>query len=93
MIALSGAPAGAAPSGTLFNCWKITGITVTGVSMMIVPVTVGVRMRRNKASRAEKASWNNARARTSEARRAGPPASSAAMLTAIETPAEPVAMR
>ena len=35
--ALSAAAGAGAPSGTFFNCSKITGMTVTGVSMMTVP--------------------------------------------------------
>ena len=93
VAALRGPPAGAVPSGTLFSSAKITGITVTGVSMMIVPVTVGVRIRRNSASRAAKANCRSAMASTSVARRAGPPASSAAMLTAMAAPDAPVAIR
>ena len=93
VAALRGPPAGAVPAGTLFSCSKITGMIVTGVSMMIVPVTVGVRMRRNSASRAEKANCRSAMASTSAASSAGPPASSAAMLTAMAAPDAPVAIR
>ena len=71
----------------------MTGITVTGVSIMTVPVTVGVRMRRNSDSRAEKANWNNARPITRVASNAGPPAASAAVLTAIAGAAAPMASR
>ena len=89
--AQSGAASGDVPSGTLCNCSKMTGVTVTGVSIMTVPVTVGVRIRLNSESRTEKASWKSARPTTRMASRAGPPAASAAMLTAIAAPDAPVA--
>ena len=93
VAAQSGAANGLVPSGTLSSCWKITGITVTGVSIRMVPVTVGVRMRRNKASRAEKANCRSAMASTMAASSGGPPASRAAMLTPMVAPEAPVAMR
>ena len=93
VAAQSGAPNGLAPAGTLLSCWKITGITVTGVSIRMVPVTVGVRMRRNRASRAEKANCRSAMASTKAASSGGPPASRAAMLTPMAAPEAPVAMR
>ena len=66
-------------------------MTVTGVSIMTVPVTVGVSTRRNSESRAEKANWKSARAITSVTSRPGPPAASAATLTAIAAPGVPMA--
>ena len=87
---LRGAAIPGTPSGTFFNWSKTTGMTVTGVSMMTVPVTVGVRIRRNSASRAENANWNRARIRTRMASNAGPPSASAAMLTAMAAPEVPV---
>ena len=84
--AQSGPAAGQVPLGTLFNCSKSTGVTVTGTSMTIVPVTVGVSTLRNGASRAERANCRRAMASTRAARSAGPPASSAAMLTAMAAP-------
>ena len=94
--ALSGAASGDVPSGTFSNCSRmtgmtVTGMTVTGVSIMTVPVTVGVRIRLNSESRTEKTNWKIARPTTRIASRAGPPAASAAMLTAIATPEVPVA--
>ena len=68
-----GAASGDVPSGTLCNCSKMTGVTVTGVSIMTVPVTVGVRIRLNSESRTEKANWKSARTTTRMASRAGPP--------------------
>ena len=89
--ALSGAASGDVPSGTFSSCSRMTGMTVTGVSIMTVPVTVGVRIRLNSESRIEKANWKSARHMTRTASRAGPPAASAPMLTAIATPEVPVA--
>ena len=85
-----GAASGGVPSGTFINCSKMCGITVTGVSMMTVPVTVGVRMRRNRERRAENANWHSARMKTRVASNDGPPALSAAMLTAMAAPAVPI---
>ena len=70
--ALRGPATAGVSGGTFSSCSKMTGITVTGVSMMTVPVTVGVRIRRKSASRAENASWKRARATTRVASRAGP---------------------
>ena len=89
--ALSGAASGGVPSGTFSSCSRRTGMTVTGVSIMTVPVTVGVRIRLNSESRTEKANWKIARLTTRMASMAGPPAASAAMLTAIATPGVPMA--
>ena len=91
--ALRGPATAGVSGGTFSSCSKMTGITVTGVSMMTVPVTVGVRIRRKSASRAENASWKRARATTRVASRAVPPASRAAMHTAMAAPDVPVARR
>ena len=78
VTALSGAANGGVPLGTFFNWSNMTGMTVTGVSMRTVPVTVGVRMRRNSERRAEKTNWTRASVTTSVASNAGPPAERAA---------------
>ena len=51
--AVSGAAADGLPSGTSLSMSKTTGITVTAISRSTVPETVGVRTRRNIASRAD----------------------------------------
>ena len=79
------------PLGTFFNWSNMTGMIVTGVSIRTVPVTVGVRMRRNSERRAEKTNWTRARTTTRVASNAGPPAERAAMLTAMATPDVPIA--
>ena len=89
--ALSGAASGGVPIGTFFNWSNMTGMIVTGVSMRTVPVTVGVRMRRNSERRAEKTNWTRARVTTRVASNAGPPAERAVMLTAMATPDVPIA--
>ena len=53
--ALIGAATGAALSGTSFSVSNTMGMTVTAISMITVPATVGVRMRRNRESRAASA--------------------------------------
>ena len=64
-------------------------MTVTGRSMITVPVTTGVRMRCNRASRSEKAACASPDTRTRAASIGGPPCTSAATQTAMkgdETP-------
>ena len=89
--AQSGAASGGVPPGTFFICSNMTGMTVTGVSISTVPVTVGVRMRRNSERRVANANWTRARMTTRVASSAGPPAARAAMLTAMEAPDVPIA--
>ena len=57
--ALAGAAAGGTPSGTSVNMPKMIGMTVTGISMITVPATVGVKIRRSHASRAESMNWHS----------------------------------
>ena len=89
--ALSGAPSGGVPLGTLFSWSNMIGMTVTGVSISTVPVTVGVRMRRNSDRRAANANWTRARMTTRVPSNAGPPVARAAMLTAMAAPDVPIA--
>ena len=49
--AVSGAPAGGAAAGTSASMSKTIGITVTAISMITVPATVGVNTRRSSDSR------------------------------------------
>ena len=47
-----GAAAGDVPSGTSFRVSNTMGATVTGISMITVPETTGVNIRRSSESRA-----------------------------------------
>ena len=53
--AVAGAAAGDALSGTSLSESKTIGITVTGISMITVPETAGVNIRRSSDSRAARA--------------------------------------
>ena len=70
----------------------MSGITVTAMSMMTVPATVGVMILRTHASRAAKPNWNSAEMSTSVASMAGPPSASAVTLTAMNAPEVPMTM-
>ena len=89
--ALTGAANSGLPSGTAFSMPKMIGITVTGISMITVPATVGVRIRRKSESRAASANWNRAEATTSVASIAGPPLAIAATQIAMKAPEVPIA--
>ena len=88
--ALRGAAAGGLPSGTSSSIPKMTGITVTAISMSTTPATVGVRTRRNSESRAASANWKSEETTTSVASIGGPPWASAAMQTAMKAPEVPM---
>ena len=89
--ALTGAADAALPSGTSFSNPKMIGITVTGISMMTVPATVGVRIRRNSDRRVASANWNSAETTTRVASIAGPPLAIAATQIAMKAPDVPMA--
>ena len=78
-----GAAAGEAPATGSFTIRKTIGITVTGRSMITVPVTTGVRMRCRRARRSEKAACTSPVATTSVASSDGPPSTRAATQTAM----------
>ena len=88
--ALTGAAAALASFGTSLSMSKMSGITVTAMSMMTVPATVGVMILRTHASRAAKPNWNSAEMSTSVASMAGPPSASAVTLTAMNAPEVPM---
>ena len=90
MSVLTGAAAGAVPSGTSVSMPNMIGMSVTGISMITVPHTVGVRMRRSSASRVASANWNSAEMTTSVARSPAPPSSSAVTLTAMKAADVPI---
>ena len=66
------------------------GMTVTAISMMTVPATVGVMTRLRSESRDASRNWNSDDATISVASSAGPPYSSAATDTAMKTPDVPM---
>ena len=66
------------------------GMTVTAISMITVPQTVGVKMRRSRASRAERANCTRAEAATSDASIPGPPSARAVTQTAMNAPEVPI---
>ena len=66
------------------------GMTVTGISMITVPATVGVKMRRNRDRRAASANWNREEITTRVASMAGPPCAIAAMQTEMKAPDVPI---
>ena len=89
--ALSGAATAGTPSGTSLSMSKTIGITVTGMSMMTVPATVGVRIRRSIDNRAENTNWKIDEMRISVASIAGPPSAIAVTQIAMNAPDVPMA--
>ena len=88
--AATGAAADAVPSGTCVNASKTSGITVTAISMITVPLTTGVKMRRNSGRRAASKNWNSAETTTRLAIVDGPPFTSAVTQTAMKAPDVPM---
>ena len=88
--ALTGAAATGAPSGMSSSMSKAMGVTVTEISMMTMPATIGVTMRRTNDSWAANRNWNSEEAMTSVASSPGPPSASAVMLTAMNAPEVPM---
>ena len=88
--AVNGAAAGSAPSGARKSRSKPIGITVTAISMMTVPATVGVMTRLSSDSRDAIRNWKSDDATMSVASSAGPLRSSAATDTAMKTPDVPM---
>ena len=69
---------------------KMMGVTVTVMSMITVPATAGVMMRRNQASRQPKRNWKSEEITTKVASIAGPPSASAVTQTAMKAPEVPI---
>ena len=88
--AQTGPLAAEAPSGEAATMSKMSGMTVTAISMSTVPATVGVRSRRNSDSFDDSRNWNSDDATTSVAMSAGPPSTSAATHTAMNAPEVPI---
>ena len=93
MEALNGAASAGLPSGTAASRSNTAGITVTGISMMTVPETVGVSTRWNSESRADSMSGTKDETTTRVASSAGPPVETAAMQTAMKAPEAPITTR
>ena len=87
---LTGAAAGGEPSGTSASMPNMIGISVTGISMITVPQTVGVRIRRRSDRRVESPNWNSAESVTSVASRPGPPSTRAVTQTAMNAADVPI---
>ena len=79
-----------APSGTSVSVSKTTGMTVAAMSMITVPETTGVKMRRSSESRAASANWMSEETMMREAISEGPPSTSAATQTAMKAPEVPM---
>ena len=90
VIAQAGAAVSGMPSGTVVSMSKVIGMMVTEIIMMTVPATAGVRKRRNRARRSERANWNNEERTTRVASIAGPPSANAVTETAMNAPEVPM---
>ena len=66
------------------------GITVTAMSMMTVPETTGVKIRRRSESRAASRNWKKEEMTMRLAMVAGPPLTRAATQTAMNAPDVPM---
>ena len=88
--AAMGAPARDVPSGTSVSVSKTMGMTVAAISMITVPDTAGVKMRRNNESRDASANWNSEEMMIRVAIMEGPPSTMAATHTAMKAPDVPM---
>ena len=66
-MTLTGAAAGGDSAGTSASMPNMIGIRVTGISMITVPQTVGVSIRRSSDNCVEIPNWNSAETVTSVA--------------------------
>ena len=81
---------GTDPSGTSFSVPNTIGMTVTAISMMTVPDTTGVNIRRSSERRAASMNWKRDDMTISVAIVAGPPLTRAATHTAMNAPDVPM---
>ena len=88
--AAAGAAVWEAPSGTSVSEPNTIGMTVAAISMMTVPETTGVNIRRSSESRAARANWNSDDTTMRLAIMAGPPFTKAATHTAMNAPEVPM---
>ena len=70
--------------------WKTSGMTVAAISMITVPETTGVNIRRSTESRAASANWNSDEMTIRLAIVEGPPSIRAATQTAMNAPDVPI---
>ena len=88
--AVTGAASDEAPSGTWRRRSNRRGMIVTAMSMITVPATTGVMIRLRSARCRESPNWKREEAMTSDARRAGPPSTSAVTEAAMNAPDVPM---
>ena len=88
--ALTGAAAGGAPSGVFVSMPKMMGMTVTAISMMTVPPTMGVITRLSQERRQARKNWHSDETTTSVASKAAPPSTRAVTHTAMNAPEVPI---
>ena len=88
--ALMEPPKGETPSGTLVKRPKLIGMTTTEMSMITVPATVGVIIRRNRESLVERINWKRDEITTRVASMAGPPCLMAEIEAAVKVPEVPM---
>ena len=86
----SGAASSGVSGGTCDSMPKTMGITVTGISMITVPETVGVRIRRSSDNRHAIRNWKRDEITTRVASMAGPPWAMAATQIAMKAPEVPM---
>ena len=89
-MAVMGAALEDEPSGTSVSMPNTMGNTVVAISMMTVPETTGVNMRRRSDRRAAIANWNSDDTTMRLAIVAGPASTIAATHTAMNAPDVPI---
>ena len=89
-MTLTGAALGDDPSGTSTSRPNMIGMRVTGISMITVPHTVGVRTRRSSDNLADRPNWNRAERVTRVASSPGPPSTRAVTQTAMNAAEVPM---
>ena len=89
-VAMTGAAAAGALSGTLASMANPRGTTDRATRQIRAPDTTGVTMCLSRARRAAMMYWNSAEATTSAPRRGGPPAARARAATPTDAPAGPI---
>ena len=78
------------PSGISLRSPNTMGITVAAMSIITVPATIGVKMRRRSDRRAARANWKSDDATMRAAISVGPPSTSAATQTPMNAPDVPI---
>ena len=88
--AARGAAIGDASSGTSLSVSNMMGITATAISMITVPETTGVKIRRSQDRREASRNWKRDEMTIRLAIVAGPPSTSAVTQTAMNAPEVPM---